>query len=165
MIKINLSRFDYSVVPIIRKAAKSAKPIYHAELKMVNPKQWKDQWLLAYSGIADPQKFFDSLRLAGADLAQIKPFGDHHFFTRDDVTELLDRAKLMKAKLVTTAKDFVRLMGTGEAQARLAKETDVVNVDLVFEDDRTADIILDKAIARFEERQLQAEKQLRTPQD
>ncbi len=139
---------------VVRKAARAAKPVFHAKMNTRNAAHWKDRWLIAYAGIADPEKFFQSLRDLGAKLAQVKAFGDHHYFSRDDVTELLDRAKLMEAELVTTAKDFVRLMGMGEHQNRLARESTVVSVDLVFEDDSMPGRIIDQTLRRFEERHL-----------
>jgi tetraacyldisaccharide 4'-kinase len=147
--------------PVIRKASRAARPVFQARLATANADKWKDKWLIAYAGIADPEKFFQSLRDIGADLAQIKPFGDHHFFTRDDVTELLDRAKLMKAELVTTAKDFVRLMGMGEHQDRLARESQVVSVELVFEDDTVAARIINETVTEFEARALTEAKETR----
>jgi len=140
--------------PVIRMASRAAKPVFGARLQTRDAEKWKGKWLIAYAGIADPEKFFQSLRDVGADLAQVKPLGDHHLFTRDDVTELLDRAKLMKAQLVTTAKDFVRLMGMGEHQDRLARETQVVSVELIFEDETIAERIIDETLEAFEERTL-----------
>ncbi len=144
--------------PVIRKAARAARPVFEAALKTRDAENWRGRWLIAFAGIADPEKFFASLRDLGADLAQIKPFGDHHYFTRDDVTELLDRAKLMKAELVTTAKDFVRLMGMGEHQDRLARETAVVSVDLIFENPDDAERIIEKTLAKYDARMLEAGK-------
>ncbi len=145
-------------VSVVRQAAKSGCPVYQADMKMLDKAKWKGKWVLAYAGIADPSKFFDGLRSVGADLAQIKSFGDHHFFTRDDVTELLDRAKLMKAQLVTTTKDFVRLMGMGEAAERLAKASEIVKIEVVFENPQTAELVINKTLAEFEKRQLAANK-------
>ena len=105
-----------------------------------------------------PKSFLTAFVMLGADLAQIRSFGDHHYFTRDDVTELLDRAKLMKAELVTTAKDFVRLMGMGEHQERLAKETGVVSVDLVFDSTADAERIIEKTLSNFDARMLASEE-------
>lgn len=143
--------------PVIRKAARAGRPVFHSRLETRERAKWKGKWLIAYAGIADPEKFFQSLRDLGADLAQIKPFGDHHYFTREDVSELLDRAKLMKAELVTTAKDFVRLMGMGEHQNRLARESSVVSVDLVFEDEIVAERIVRETLKRYEKRALREE--------
>lgn len=143
--------------PVIRTAARAAKPLFYASLKTRDAAKWKNKWLIAYAGIADPEKFFQSLRDLGADLAQIKAFGDHHYYTREDVSELLDRAKLMEAELVTTAKDFVRLMGMGEHQNRLARESSVVSVDLVFEDETMAERIIAETLRRYEKRALEEE--------
>ena len=145
-------------IDVVRQAAKSGCPVYQASTRMLNKEQWKGKWVIAYAGIADPEKFFDSLRSAGADLAQIKPFGDHHVFSRDDVSELLDRAKLMKAQLVTTTKDFVRVMGMGEAAERLAKASEVVKIEVVFENAQTPEMVINKTLAAFEKRQLAANK-------
>ncbi|MGB7336689.1 MAG: tetraacyldisaccharide 4'-kinase [Salaquimonas sp.] len=149
---------DDSAEAVIRSAAKSGRPIYQGSMKLLNAGHWKDKWLLPFAGIADPEKFFQTLRDAGADLAQYKSFADHHFFTRDDVVELLDRAKLMEAQLVTTSKDFVRLLGMGEAAQRLAKASEVVSVELVFENNTIADIIIQKTLSNFEKRQLKEAK-------
>jgi tetraacyldisaccharide 4'-kinase len=140
--------------PAIRRAARSGCPVYQAKLRITDTNSWKDKWLIAYAGIADPEKFFATLRSAGANLAHVVPFGDHHFYTEEDVSELLDRAKLMKAKLVTTTKDFVRLKGMGESQTKLAKASAVLEINLEFEDDGIADLIIETAVEKFEARML-----------
>ena len=140
----------------IRLAARAGKPVYQGRYRMLKAGQWRGKSLLAYSGIADPQKFFDSLVKAGGQLSMVKAYGDHHVFSRDDVMELLDRAKLTKAELVTTAKDYVRLLGMGEAQERLARASSVAGIELVFSDEGTDERIIDATLRRFEKRQLAA---------
>lgn len=137
----------------IRLAARAGKPVHQGRYKMLRAGQWKGKSLLAYSGIADPQKFFDSLVRAGGQLSMVRAYGDHHLFSRDDVMELLDRAKLTKAELVTTAKDYVRLLGMGEAQERLARASSVAGIELVFADEGTDERIIDETLRRFEKRQ------------
>ena len=149
---------EAAATPVIRRTARSGRPVYHGELKVTEPDRWKGKWLLAYAGIAHPEKFFDSLRKVGGDLVYTKSFGDHHIFTRDDVTELLDRSKLMKAQLVTTTKDFVRLIGMGEAAERLARASEVLKVELEFENHEIASMIIDKTMTQFEKRQLAEER-------
>lgn len=65
--------------------------------------------LVAFAGIGRPQKFFDSLQSAGAELAESVPFPDHHTFSDSDITYLKILAKERHAQLITTEKDFVRL--------------------------------------------------------
>lgn len=139
---------------IIRKTARSGRPVYHSKLVMEKPSQWKKKSLIAFSGIADPEKFFESLRRAGAKLELIRPFGDHHYFHKDEIAEMLDRAKHLKADLVTTAKDYVRLLGMGEAHEKLANQVTVINVELKFEDKNTINIIIDRALEHFERRRI-----------
>ena len=147
---------EKEAAPVVRAAARRACPIFRGVLETRDAEQLKDKWLIAYSGIADPARFFASLRDAGAELAHAVGFGDHHYFTEDDVRELLDRARLMKAELVTTAKDHVRLAGAGKAQGKLARATRVIDVDLVFDDPDTPVRIIERTIARFDQRMLKA---------
>lgn len=149
---------DAGAQSAVRMAARAGKPVYQGRYKMLAAARWKGKSLLAYSGIADPQKFFDSLVGAGGQLAMVRAFGDHHLFSRDDVTELLDRAKLTNAELVTTAKDHVRLRGMGEAQERLAKASAVAEIELAFADNGTDERIIDATLQRFEKRQLESAK-------
>ena len=67
--------------------------------------------LLAFAGIGRPQKFFDALKAAGADLADAASFPDHHAFSRGDIARLRDLAEAHGARLITTEKDWVRLPG------------------------------------------------------
>jgi tetraacyldisaccharide 4'-kinase len=64
----------------------------------------------------------------GADLAAAVPFPDHHFYSAADARRLLRLADGLGARLVTTAKDFVKL------PAALRAKTAVVTVRLVWED-------------------------------
>lgn len=143
-------------IQVIRAAARRACPVHHAALVTRDAKSLKGKWLLPYSGIADPKRFFDSLSDAGAEIAHSVAYGDHHFFSVDDVRELLDRARLMQATLVTTPKDHVRLVNTGEARRKLAEATRVIEVDLVFEDPRTPGLVIERTLANCERRMLGA---------
>jgi tetraacyldisaccharide 4'-kinase len=82
----------------------------------------------AFAGIGRPAKFFDSVRSLGAELAAAVPFPDHHFYNAADARRLLRLADGLGARLVTTAKDFVKL------PAALRAKTAVVTVRLVWED-------------------------------
>jgi tetraacyldisaccharide 4'-kinase len=67
------------------------------------------QRVFAFSGIGHPEKFFTSLRAAGAELAMTRAFPDHHPYSAAEASGLLGEAAQMKALAVTTAKDQVRL--------------------------------------------------------
>jgi tetraacyldisaccharide 4'-kinase len=65
--------------------------------------------VVAFAGIGRPEKFFDTLRAAGALIAQTRAFADHHVFSQDDLAGLRALAAREQAALVTTRKDFVRM--------------------------------------------------------
>jgi tetraacyldisaccharide 4'-kinase len=67
--------------------------------------------VFAVAGIARPQRFFADLRAAGHDVAGQRAFADHHRFSARDVERLVRDARAAGAEaLITTEKDYVRLL-------------------------------------------------------
>lgn len=67
--------------------------------------------MMAVAGIARPGRFFEDLRSAGYEVVSTASFADHHAYTRRDVDRLLRAARSAgAAQIVTTEKDFVRLL-------------------------------------------------------
>jgi len=83
--------------------------------------------VVAFAGIGRPEKFFDSLTEAGADVVEAVEFPDHYKFNQDDIIKLVEKAALLGAALVTTRKDFVRLPEDAHMM------TTVFDIDLVYE--------------------------------
>lgn len=152
---------------LIRIAARAGKPVHLVGVKTIDPKQWRKKRVIAFAGIANPDKFFDSLKQCDADLVETICFGDHHWFDEAQINVLLERAKKQKAELVTTEKDFVRLKGiekagirsknedaikTSKAAKRLADKTGTLDIELVFDDPRIAGWIIDDVLSRYAER-------------
>jgi len=85
-------------------------PTVQAELKPLQTgMDWKDLNVIAFAGIGRPQKFYDSLENAGANIVSTRSFGDHAPYRADLLKRLLSEAKAKNAQLVTTEKDAVRL--------------------------------------------------------
>jgi len=103
-------------------------PVLRAELVPDCLVQLAGMKVLAFAGIGRPEKFFESVRGLGADVAGTVSFADHHRYGRKDAGLLLARAKMLGARLVTTEKDFVKL------PRELAAEVLVVTVGLRWED-------------------------------
>lgn len=74
--------------------------------------------LHAFAGIGRPEKFFASLRQAGAEVVGISAFPDHHAYTAPEVARLLGQAAASGAILVTTPKDHARLPPDAAAKVR-----------------------------------------------
>ncbi len=101
--------------------------------------------VLAFAGIANPRKFFDTLTEAGAILVGRETFADHYPYDEDDLRAILAEAEALKAVPVTTRKDIVRV------PPALRHRVTVATVGLVWEDEtalaRCLDPVLESAEA------------------
>ncbi|MEX2311831.1 MAG: tetraacyldisaccharide 4'-kinase, partial [Rhodospirillales bacterium] len=68
--------------------------------------------LIAFAGIGRPEKFFQTLTAAGADIIKAEPYPDHHPYQAGEIEALLRAAADNDCTLVTTEKDHVRLPAT-----------------------------------------------------
>ena len=73
--------------------------------------------VLAFAGIGDPARFFNTLRTSGVDVVRSRVFADHHAFSDDEIRQLVADAGRDGLTLVTTEKDLARLRGAAGAQA------------------------------------------------
>jgi tetraacyldisaccharide 4'-kinase len=89
--------------------------------------------VLAFAGIADPEKFFATLSAAGVNVAERVGFADHHRYTGIDAERLIARAEADQLVLLTTEKDLVRLGGEPPLAALKARAT-ALPVELVIEE-------------------------------
>lgn len=65
--------------------------------------------IVAFAGIGDPERFFEGLAEAGADLVHRRAFADHHRYRMRELSDLMDMAERLGADTLTTAKDIVRI--------------------------------------------------------
>lgn len=139
---------------VVRLAGRAAKPIHRAALRPRGDLALKGRPVLAFAGIGDPEKFFLTVEAMGADLRLTRAFSDHHDFSEDEAVDLMADAERGGLRLVTTAKDMVRLK-SGHGHARdLAEKADVVPVDLVFDEPAIPDRVINAAIAAFKRRRV-----------
>jgi tetraacyldisaccharide 4'-kinase len=85
------------------------RPTLSAVLAPVAGERLKGLTLFAFAGIGRPQKFFATVRALGADLVGTRQFPDHHPFRAADIDALRRDAERAGARLITTAKDIVRV--------------------------------------------------------
>ena len=65
---------------------------------------------MAIAGIADPAPFFSALTTSGWKVVVARTFGDHHPYSKRDITQIVAAARAAgAAAVVTTEKDLVRL--------------------------------------------------------
>jgi tetraacyldisaccharide 4'-kinase len=92
--------------------------------------------VLAFTGIARPDKFFSMLADTGALVAGTRTFPDHHAFIARELRDVLDEAMRCDAVPVTTPKDAVRL--SAAYRDRIA----VVGVSLSWEEPAALETLL-----------------------
>jgi len=100
--------------------------------------------VVAFAGIAAPERFFGLLERLGAQIVDKIAFADHHPYTRADADRLLKLAQKSDCCLVTTEKDWVRLDETKAPLALLRNEARTLAIELALEprdDGRLASLI------------------------
>jgi len=104
-------------------------PIFRAALTPLRAEHLAGARVVAFAGIGHPEKFFAALRRVGATLIAAHPFPDHHPFAYAEIARLRQEAERAGARLVTTAKDWVRL------PARLRPGIAVLEVAISWDDE------------------------------
>jgi tetraacyldisaccharide 4'-kinase len=84
-------------------------PLIESHLVPTGEVPWPGKRVIAFAGIANPERFFSLLTNLGANVIEVRAFGDHHRYSAKEIGQLMSRAYAENAVLVTTEKDFVRL--------------------------------------------------------
>ena len=93
--------------------------------------------VVAFAGIARPEKFFRTLRALGCRIERAQAFPDHHRFRETEIAALVETAERLDAVAVTTAKDAVRL------PPAIRDAVAVLDIAFEWEDRAGADALID----------------------
>lgn len=89
--------------------------------------QFKDRRVVAFAGIAEPEKFFDSLSALGIHVCRTFAFPDHSRYRDSDFVKILGAAsECVSGIILTTAKDAVKV------PAAFRKAVTVAELDIDF---------------------------------
>lgn len=96
---------------VAAEIAAQGKPVLSAHLKPDEAQvaSLRGRRVLAFAGIGDPTRFFNTLRASGIEVAGQRAFADHHAYSQAEIESLLAEAKREAQTLVTTEKDLARL--------------------------------------------------------
>jgi tetraacyldisaccharide 4'-kinase len=103
--------------------------------------------LLAFAGIARPEKFFKTLDALGADVVTRRAFPDHYPFSAADAAALLEQASSARLQLATTEKDLARMKGD-PALGDLMSRTIALPVRIEFLEPSLVEKLLADALQR-----------------
>ena len=114
----------------------TALPVLHAVLRPVAGERLTGSRLLAFAGIGRSEKFFATLQACGSELIATRSFADHHPYRTGEIDQLLRAAERAQARLITTAKDIVRV------PAAMRAAIEVLEVELRWRDpDALAEVL------------------------
>lgn len=91
--------------------------------------------IVAFTGIARPQRLVADLRRLGGEVVYFAPFPDHHVFTPSEVREILAAVRRLEPEVVlTTEKDVARLKSVPHGAALIEEGVVALRVEAVPED-------------------------------
>ena len=97
----------------IKNIIKNIKPdleIFNTEYIPLNMEEIDiNQNYLAFSGIGNPDSFLKTLKKSNIKIVKTLNFPDHYYYSNKDITKIKEVAKNLKAKIITTEKDYNRL--------------------------------------------------------
>ncbi|MGB4192015.1 MAG: tetraacyldisaccharide 4'-kinase [Rickettsiales bacterium] len=64
---------------------------------------------IAFAGIGNPDKFFQTVVESEGNLIKSIVFADHHNYTKNDLDYLINLSNQMQANLITTEKDYTKI--------------------------------------------------------
>ena len=130
-------------------------PVLRSSTVVAGDATWlQGQRIVAWAGIASPQRFIATLETQGAEVVERVFFRDHQRLRQADAERLLALEHRLQARLVSTEKDLARLKGAIGKLAALAAATRVLQIRLSFAEpdaERLAAMI-DSAIKGHRER-------------
>ena len=83
-------------------------PVFFGAIIPVKP-QTKEEKTVAFAGIGRPQKFYQSLEECGINVVKTFDFPDHHFYSEDELNDIVNYAQKIGADIYTTSKDMVKI--------------------------------------------------------
>ncbi|MGK2859170.1 MAG: tetraacyldisaccharide 4'-kinase [Thermoanaerobaculia bacterium] len=124
---------------VLRRVERLTGAPLEAALEPVTLRLGGDAWpldelrgkrVLGFSGLADNDQFFASLRALGAELAGVRSFPDHHRYANDEIAAIRTEAATLHAAPVTTEKDWVKIgdesVGVVESAMRISGMEEIV---------------------------------------
>ncbi len=73
------------------------------------PSDLQERNLIAFCGIAMPEKFFQTLKNLGLNVVETIQFPDHFKYSENDLRNIIEKGAQANALLVTTEKDLVKI--------------------------------------------------------
>ena len=83
--------------------------IYYSNYISTNINSFKEQNLLAFAGIGNPNNFFNLLEKNNLKITKKISFPDHYNYSKKELNNLVDYSIVNNLKIITTEKDYFRI--------------------------------------------------------
>ncbi|MBR1904342.1 MAG: tetraacyldisaccharide 4'-kinase [Alphaproteobacteria bacterium] len=84
--------------------------------------------VVAFAGIGHPQKFYHTLSAHGFNVMETFDFPDHHFYSKTELEQIIQKARAKNADIYTTSKDFVKI------PTQFHKDINVLEIAIVWDE-------------------------------
>ena len=83
--------------------------IFYANYEPQNINEFKNEKVIAFAGIGNPESFFQLLKLNNISIFEEIKFPDHYNYSPKNLDALIKKAEKNKVILITTEKDYYRI--------------------------------------------------------
>ncbi|MDC1033150.1 tetraacyldisaccharide 4'-kinase [Candidatus Pelagibacter sp.] len=105
----NMTKTNYKITSLI-KAINPKIKIFNSKYKIKNLNKFNlSNKYLIFSGIGSPDNFKKLLKKYKFNIIDDVIFPDHHIYNNNDILKIIKKADELKAKIITTEKDFVKI--------------------------------------------------------
>ncbi len=84
--------------------------IYYSIYNLLDCKIFQQKKLVAFAGIGNPDNFFKILIENNLDIFKTVAYPDHYNYSKSELINLVDYAKKNNCEIVTTEKDYLRIL-------------------------------------------------------
>lgn len=89
-------------------AKRTKLPVFYGHLEAFQTNIEKRD-IIAFAGIGNPQKFYNTLKEQGFNVLKSYDFPDHHFYNKQELEKIIKEAEKLNIDIYTTSKDFVKI--------------------------------------------------------
>jgi tetraacyldisaccharide 4'-kinase len=116
----NLENLDEIETQILKINSKINIHLGKYEITNLNEFQKEDDYLV-FSGIGNHSTFISMLKEHGFKIKKDFEFSDHYQYSEKDLNKIISEAEILKCKIITTEKDFLRLNGNNDRKIKFIK--------------------------------------------
>ncbi len=101
--------------------------IFYSKYIPSNIEDFKNKKLLALAGIGNPENFFDLIEEYGLKIYEKMIFPDHYVFSKNEILNIIKKAKDNKLEIIMTEKDFFKIRNFEIDNLKYLKVSLVIN--------------------------------------